>query len=161
MRGLGNARGAADALAMLGRVHGESGRLDEAKAFLDEALAASQELGDKGKTAFALYGLAHISKARGDYYEARQLFGESLDRYRETGEPVSIGEWIEGWAAVCCATDHSLEGVLALAAAESLRQSLGLPLASLLIDEHARSVAPSLDPISVINRSTNCSVSGQ
>ena len=140
-RRLGNAIVVVDALAMLGRVHGETGRLDEATTYLQEALSAAQELGDKGYTAFVLYGLAQVGKVSGDHDEARRLFFESLGLYQEIGERVGIGECLEGLAAVCCATGHAFEGTLLLAAAEALRDSLGTPLPTPLIDEHARSVA--------------------
>ena len=138
---LGNAHVVVDALAMLGRVHGEMGRLDEATAYLQEALSAAQELGDKGYTAFVLYGLAHVEKARGDHDEARRLFSKASVFTRKSANVWEQGNASKVWRPFVARPSLAFEGTLLLAAAEALRASLGVPLSTPLIDEHARSVA--------------------
>ena len=61
-----------------------------AQALLEESLAISRELGDRGGTASSLNNLGNVAIEQGDYPAARKLYGESLSIRRELGDRRSI-----------------------------------------------------------------------
>jgi tetratricopeptide (TPR) repeat protein len=61
-----------------------------AQTLLEESLAISRELGDRGGTASSLNNLGNVAIEQGDYPTARKLYEESLSIRRELGDRRSM-----------------------------------------------------------------------
>jgi predicted ATPase len=89
-RELGDKRGIATSLSLLGWVAQRQFKRVEAHALHEEGLALSRELGDKRGVAKALYDLSYLAFSQGDYGRSYALKEESLALYRELGDEWSI-----------------------------------------------------------------------
>lgn len=67
-----------ETLCEWGELHLRLGELEQAKSDFEEALALAREMEGAELIGFALYGLARIAAAQGDYAQAQQLGQESL-----------------------------------------------------------------------------------
>jgi predicted ATPase len=96
---VGDALGAAKALASLAFAFYQMGRLDEATDAVARALAAMRELGDKPGVASCLTQQANRQSDRGDVAGARELFAQALATYRalgnESGSALVLGNLAE------------------------------------------------------------------
>ena len=89
-RELGDKRGIATSLSLLGWVAQRQFKREQASALHEEGLALSRELGDKRGIAEALYDLSYLAFSQGDYDRSYALKEESLALYRELGDEWSI-----------------------------------------------------------------------
>ena len=76
----------AKALSAAGNLALVRGLYEEARAFLEEALALWRLLGDTGSIATTLYALGRVAHRTGDPASARALTEESLALRRELGD---------------------------------------------------------------------------
>ncbi len=79
---LGDRRGIADCLRILGNVMFERGNFREARALHEESRAYGHEAGDRYAIASALVNLANVTAHEGDYARAMALCEESLVLFR-------------------------------------------------------------------------------
>jgi predicted ATPase/DNA-binding CsgD family transcriptional regulator len=89
-RELGDRRGMAKSLCVLGYATTERCNYVAATSLLEEALALFREAGDKDGITSALVYLAHTLSYRGDYGQARFLLEEALALSRESGDTWGI-----------------------------------------------------------------------
>jgi len=89
-RELGDSRGIAHALDLLGTIAWVRGNYATARSLLEEAAALYQEVGDLPGRAFALGTLAAVFTSQADYAGARTLLGESLALSRAAGDQLFI-----------------------------------------------------------------------
>ncbi len=75
----------ARALALAGRLAVESGQLERAEPWYEEALALTRSIGDRENEAWALHGLGHLTYERGDAERAAEYFESSLALFLELG----------------------------------------------------------------------------
>jgi tetratricopeptide (TPR) repeat protein len=68
-----------------------TGNLEEASALLDQAAAASEHVGDGAGEVLAGFGRGLLSRIRGDWKDARMLFGDAADSFAALGTPVPEG----------------------------------------------------------------------
>ncbi|MFN8637845.1 MAG: tetratricopeptide repeat protein, partial [Chloroflexota bacterium] len=87
----GDERGAALALALLGRVARAQGSLPEAAALLERSVNLYRELDDAWGVAYALHRLGEVALDRGDAEEAETAVSESLALRREIGDLAGVG----------------------------------------------------------------------
>ena len=66
------------------------GRLDEATAVLEEALAVARETGDPWLIAHPVLGLGELARIRGDLARARAFYEESLALARDAGDRMQV-----------------------------------------------------------------------
>jgi predicted ATPase/transcriptional regulator with XRE-family HTH domain len=96
---VGDAPGAARAQRVLAFALMLMGRLDEAKAMIEPALAASRAYGDASNVAFCLVVQAPIAGLRGDVRGARELYAQALAAYKtlgnEAGTALVLGDMAE------------------------------------------------------------------
>jgi predicted ATPase/class 3 adenylate cyclase/DNA-binding CsgD family transcriptional regulator len=85
-RELGDRRGSATALSILGFAASTRDNYAAARALLEEALALFREVGDSGGSAFALNRLAMVLFYQGEYVRAQGLLEESLVLTKEGGD---------------------------------------------------------------------------
>ena len=123
-------------LGTLAREHGEYGR---ARELLEESLARYQERGSQWGMAMTSFNLGSVAHCQGDYRRARQLYKESLALFYEQGNKHGIANSLENLGML-----HDEEGQHAetarqaaalWAAAATLRQEIGAPLAGSVRDE--------------------------
>ncbi|RYG35662.1 tetratricopeptide repeat protein [bacterium] len=114
------------------------GRYVFAREKLKEALAAYGELNDPQGKANALTGPAELARAEGDFEEYARGHREALRLRLDIGELPAIATSLEGLALV---EDAPRSAAHRLAAAESLRESIGAPLPNFQRQAHADAVA--------------------
>jgi tetratricopeptide (TPR) repeat protein len=114
-------------LAEQGNVALKQGDLEAARSFYEERLAISRALGNQVHIAIALNGLGKVAREQGDTRTARALHVESLEIRRELGDKGGFPWSLEAFALLAAPGDPESAGRL-WGAAESLRESLGLPL---------------------------------
>lgn len=104
-RGLGDLRGAADSLNLLGFVTLMQGDKEEARRLHEESLATARAAEYRLDVPFALYGLALADIAKGDYGCARASAEESHIEARKAGDLLGIG-----YSLYCLGLLEYLEG---------------------------------------------------
>ncbi len=82
-RELGDQRGIALSLWVLGNVAWVRGVTAKARSLLEEALALFKEVDDKEYAAYSLFSLGLLASSQGEYARACTLFEESLVLFRE------------------------------------------------------------------------------
>lgn len=85
-RELGDIRGIATSLSLLGWVAQRRFHREAASALHEESLALSRKLGDRRAIAEALYDLSYLAFSQGDYERSNALKEESLALFRELGD---------------------------------------------------------------------------
>ena len=126
-RALGDKAGVAMALSNLGVVAEGEGEYAKAAAFYTESLDLYREVGEKRGIALLACRLGGISRMRGDHGRAAALYDESLLLHRELGERLGISQDFEGIAAMHAAGGQPETAVRLWAAAEALRERIGVP----------------------------------
>lgn len=82
----GNRLGAADALRLMGDLHGTDGRLREAISIYEGALRILQELGEHEKTGAVLNNMAIVFLNQGQLQRADQMFRQAKLHFDEAGD---------------------------------------------------------------------------
>ena len=108
---VGDARRTARAQYPLAYALMQMGRLDEATATIEEALAASRACGDTSNVANCLRTRAAIALYRGDVRAARELFAQALAAYKALGNESGIAN-VLGHMSELEFTDGHLEEAL-------------------------------------------------
>jgi tetratricopeptide (TPR) repeat protein len=85
-RGLGQRLWEASALRVLGQVHCDQGRYEEARACLDEAITINAEYDDGWAQADARRMLASVDRAERRFDDALQQLGAALEIFRDYGD---------------------------------------------------------------------------
>jgi DNA-binding CsgD family transcriptional regulator len=116
-------RGKPSALYALGRVAASHGRIAEARAFLEQALALHRQNGDRDGTEVCLRGLAEHLLDQGEVSGARVLLAESLALAHESGDRLEVARALEGLVGTAVSTDPR-RAVRLAAAAAALRETL-------------------------------------
>ena len=106
-RVLGDKRGMADALLLLGITAYRQSDYDRAFALLEESAALSRASGDKTTLAFSIYLLGILARVRGDYGKAEALCKESLTLNQASGLKWRAGLSLDGLGLVAlCQGDY-------------------------------------------------------
>jgi len=116
-------------LSNLGRVAFDAGNAGEAQSLHQASLKAAQEIDDKEGIAAALIDLAEISVKAGDYSLARQQYAKGLGILEDLGDLKRIAEWLEAMAMLERRDGQPARAVRLWAAATSLRDAVGVPVA--------------------------------
>jgi predicted ATPase/class 3 adenylate cyclase/DNA-binding CsgD family transcriptional regulator len=97
---LGDTKGIAHILYLLGWATWRRGNSALAHSLTEEALVLFRKVGDEDHIAWSLFNLAGIVSKRGEYARARVLFEESLARHRELGNKRGIAYSLSNLAEV-------------------------------------------------------------
>lgn len=89
-RGLGDRRGEAKALLVLGPAHGTLGNLDLGYSLCESGMESFRALGDRRGVATMLLNLGVLTYARGEVAAAHALFREATDLHRESGDRITL-----------------------------------------------------------------------
>jgi predicted ATPase/serine/threonine protein kinase/DNA-binding CsgD family transcriptional regulator len=126
---VGDKMGIAVCLRLLGQFALSQGNAAEAHSLAGEALALFREIGDRPNTALALCLLARVEANQGYYPIARTLYEESLaTAARGVDDMGLIASCLEGLAAVVAAQGELAWGARLWGAAETHRETIGVPL---------------------------------
>jgi tetratricopeptide (TPR) repeat protein len=118
----------ATTLSNLGDVVRCLGDYERAAALLEESLALQRELGDTYSMAYSLRTLAGVMQVQGDRGRAMTLYKESLMVLKEVNDKRPIAECLEGLAEIAGAQGQPERAARLLAAAATLRETIGTPL---------------------------------
>ena len=120
----------AGALDGLGKVAFDRGDYVRARAFYDEALQITDELGQKSEFAIALtINLAELAADERKFDEARRLCISSLRNSHEVGDKESVAAALRIFAWLYFASAAQAEvATQLLGAVECIRESLGIAL---------------------------------
>jgi DNA-binding CsgD family transcriptional regulator/tetratricopeptide (TPR) repeat protein len=121
--------GRASSLGLLGQLALLEGEDTTARTMLEEALAIRKELGDRWGIAWGLYSLGSVHTFQGDYMMARRLYEESLAIVRRLEDKEFTASCLEGLGEVVAAQGEPAWAVQLWGEADSLRQSIGAPMA--------------------------------
>jgi len=116
----------------------ERGRLQEAEQEGNRALAVRIAQGEDRAGAFVLYDLARVALASRQPALAKERLARGFELARPQGAPVIDVLFVEGTAAYLAQVDEDEDGYLLLAAAESWRARLGVPVAPVVVDNQRR-----------------------
>jgi non-specific serine/threonine protein kinase len=89
-RDIGDRRGMALSLRILGNMFRMHGDYATAQAHLEESLSIGRTLGDKATTVVSLLGLGSVAESQGDYAAAHSWYAQGLTRARESGDKIQI-----------------------------------------------------------------------
>ncbi len=124
-RELGDRRGEAEALHLLGENLRDVGRLDEAETVLVEADALVRELDLEFAGATITHGRADLALDRGDGEEALRLYREALEVVRSLGVERSVAYCLAGMASVLAAGGQQEEAATIWGAVCAAEETLG------------------------------------
>ncbi len=127
-------------LINLGRALQRQGDPERPAALFAEALALARDIGELGAQAFALYSIGHLSQVQGATDRARTLFTQASEIYQGIGETTGLIWCLESLAAVLASDGQATEAAITLGAAKALRDEFGIPLETILRDDHERTV---------------------
>jgi tetratricopeptide (TPR) repeat protein len=111
----------------------ESGRLQDAEDHGMRALRVRTAQGEDRAGAFVLYDLARVALARGDSELARSRLRQGLKLALPHGAPVIDVLYLEGTAAYLEQVGEYGDAYLLLAAAETWRARIGVPVAPVVL----------------------------
>jgi non-specific serine/threonine protein kinase len=99
-RSLGDRRGIAYSLSVLGIIAKEQNEYEQARALQEESLSIHREFGNRSGIGVTLCNLATISDDVGDLSVARDRYTESLQIFRELGDQLNIALQLQNIANV-------------------------------------------------------------
>jgi tetratricopeptide (TPR) repeat protein len=111
-RRLGDERGMAGALELLGNVAHQRGKYRSARVLYERGLALRREAGDRQGIASSLHSLGMVALGMADYAGARSFFAESLSLFEGVGDT-----WGIAWSLSWLGSVAHFEGDMAAAAA--------------------------------------------
>jgi tetratricopeptide (TPR) repeat protein len=136
-RELDRQEGIAASLHQLGQIAFYQGKSDVAKALHAESLTVARASGQDEAIASVFAGQAEMALAAGDLEAARDLFRTSLSYWQRVPEPPvlkmfgsagGVAFCLEGLAGVSMFRNEPRRAAALLGAAESLRESRGMPI---------------------------------
>jgi predicted ATPase/DNA-binding XRE family transcriptional regulator len=127
-RQLGDRWGMGYSLRALGFDAYHRGNFSEARRYYDESLALGREVGDQAVVAWTFWGLGLVDCAEADYIAARERMAACMGIFRDRQERGAIAHVLGGFAALAAAQGQPARAMRLLAAAESLREAIGVHL---------------------------------
>lgn len=130
-RELEDKRGVAWAVNSLGNVAHQQGDYASAQTLHEESLGIRRQLGDKQGMAWSFYCLGNVSYSKSDFAAARVSLAASLRLFRELADRKGMAENLKETAAVLLAQSETRNAARLWGASQSLRESIGSPMAPL------------------------------
>jgi tetratricopeptide (TPR) repeat protein len=112
----------------LGYLNLEQGDYEAARTQLEVAVDLQREVGDRWAVANALNNLGNVARAQGDYASARTMYKESLTINSELGDREAIAYLLEDSGSLAALQGQAERALRLAGAAESLRESIGVPI---------------------------------
>ncbi len=121
----GNPSAIAFAVLNRGRVAGSAGRLDEARAWFDQAMERYREIGDHRFELIARSDLAHALRRGGALDEAEDLYRITILAWEHLGSRGAIANQLEAFGFLAVARGEPERAARLLGSAEALRETAG------------------------------------
>jgi non-specific serine/threonine protein kinase len=125
---LGDLYPSAWARTNLGRIAHILGDDRLAQIYYAESLAAFRELGHRRDIAQVYLDLGRVARTQGDAAQAREYYIESLTVFGDLRDKELIPECLEGIAGLASEAEQPVQAARLFGAAETLRESAGVPL---------------------------------
>jgi tetratricopeptide (TPR) repeat protein len=123
----GRAKDVASTVGDLGVIAQRQGRLPEARAYQERALAAARELGDHALELNTMNSLASVLQDLGEHREALAIFEQVLAMYRAREDKEGVAKVTEGIGNLRFRMGEHREAERLLREALALREALGDP----------------------------------
>ncbi len=140
----GDKKGVGRALLNLGITMERESKYNEARKLLEESLSLLQEQGENVNATDALLRLGQLARRRGEYARACDLLAQSLTLSRELGDKEIMASSLEEFAACACKQGDAFTAARLLGAAETLRESVQLPITPAYRSDHEQIVAAAI-----------------
>jgi predicted ATPase/class 3 adenylate cyclase/DNA-binding CsgD family transcriptional regulator len=127
LREMDDPRNETQAHMFLADLERDRGELAEAAAGYGRAHEIAARHGDSHGVAYALRGLGHVARLRGEYARARELIRESLCLLRELRDRRCIPLCLEGLACMTSGPGWAERATRLLGAARAIQQTTGAP----------------------------------
>jgi predicted ATPase len=114
------------AAASLGEVELRAGNLTSAARLLDEAARGFEGVHDFNH-AFALEALGEVARREGHTRRATAYFADAARRFARLGDQASVGDCLDGFAALAAAEEDWERAAVLAGAAEQMRSDWGRP----------------------------------
>jgi predicted ATPase/class 3 adenylate cyclase len=121
----GNAFVIAFAALSRGRVSGALGRLDEARHWFGEAIAAYEEIADRRFVVVCRSDLAHALRRAGENDEAEALYRQTIHAWQHLGNRGAVANQLEGFAFIAVTRGDNRRAARLFGAAEATRELVG------------------------------------
>jgi predicted ATPase/class 3 adenylate cyclase/DNA-binding CsgD family transcriptional regulator len=125
----------------LGRVAHALGDDRQAQIYYAQSLASFRELGHRRDTAHVCLDLGRVACTQGQSAQAREYYAESLALFGELMDKQRIPECLEGIAGLAGAAGQPAPAARLFGAADSLRESAGVPLPPVQCAAYERDLA--------------------
>ncbi|MGB8909232.1 MAG: tetratricopeptide repeat protein [Candidatus Cybelea sp.] len=140
-RRLDNQSGLANALVKIGLIAMAYEKYESAEELFGEALAVQQAAGDVGSMHQSLANLAAVAHRRGDHELSLTRFGEALDLLAAVRDKSALAKTLEDFAFTVAALDDPSRAARLLGAAQTLRNTIGLPIFPIERERHDAEVS--------------------
>ncbi len=127
-REVGDKESIANCLSLSGILALSKGDTDGATSQLEQALALFQEMNRQDGIAHSLYTLAQMATVQQDAAHSQALYEQGIKVARESGDKLTIIPGLEGLAATVAAQGNHVWAAHLWGAAETLRETIGVPL---------------------------------
>jgi len=117
------------------------GNRQAARPYFEEGLKAFQKLHHRNFENVMRSELGHIARLDGDMALARQIYQKTLVNWRDLGHRSAIANQLECFAFIAIAEEEPKRAAKLLGSAESLRESIGSPMAKYEESEYEQFVA--------------------
>ncbi|HEV2005662.1 MAG TPA: hypothetical protein VGQ85_03535, partial [Candidatus Limnocylindrales bacterium] len=111
-----------------GRLLGSAGRIDEARPWLEEAVARFAELGDERFALATRSELAHGLRRAGRLDDAMAVYTETIGGWLRLGNRGAIANQLENVALVAIERGDAARAAQLLGAAEAMREAAASPM---------------------------------
>jgi excisionase family DNA binding protein len=137
-RELGDTWGMARVLHYSGEIARFRGDFQGAQELYERSLALYEELGHHFSAAITLHNLGYVYQHRGEPLRGLASFAAALSRHVEHGDRTNIGHCLAGIAGTLGALDRPEQAARLFGAADSLLESIGVPIWPIDKVEHDR-----------------------
>jgi len=119
---------AASAHEMKGNIAFYRKDYQEARALIEKAIHAYQEIGAPFNVILTKSTLAHMERELGNYAAAQDLYRETIVAFRDMGQTGAVAHQLECFGFIALTWDHPEHALQLFAAANALREKGGTPM---------------------------------
>jgi len=125
----------------LGRFAVAAGDLPQSRAYVEEAIARFEQVGDVSQVNHARSDLAHVLQRHGELRPAMELYRQTLRDWQHMGHRGAVAQQLESLAFVAIELGQGARAARLLGAAEALRDLSGAVRLTQLHDEYEQALA--------------------
>jgi tetratricopeptide (TPR) repeat protein len=123
----------------------------EAQAYLEEAVTAQREIGDKWSLGNALINLGNALRGQGRYAATYPLYQESLQINLDLGDRWMLAYLLENIGVLLALRDDATRALCLVGSAAALRETLRIPLSSTEQSQLDQALEPARQALGVVS----------